>query len=445
MIKNFLQRVGLFRAELAVVLGRVANVLVGPLAALAIATKLSPNEQGYYFSFVSIMLARNAFEAGVGQVIINTVGHARSGMDVTRAGAVGLPKVLAAVRTVLHFAVYWYAAAAMVMVIGVGAAGYIFFATQPPHAVSWQWPWLLFCAFNSLDFAFQSTWATIEGLNQIVSVYTMRIVKTLGTVAALTITAALGGGLWCIVAFQAAAILTDILLLVQWRRVFRDLVIGPRGGLDWRHEIWPFQWRMALSWAGGYLGIPIFVPAVFRTEGAMAAGQVGMTIAILTAVMGLAQSIIDARVPQFCAIIAERDWTRLDRLYLPRAISSAGLFVLGIGAAVAALFMANAIGLHLLQRIVPWRTFAIFSCAFGVNLIINIEAIYLRAHRKEPLMWISIGGGFVAAIGTITSATLFGSFGVAVSYLTLTSLIGFPIATFLFVRLRHRWHLPTTG
>ncbi len=434
-----------YSGELAVAVMRLSSIAVGPLAALAVASRLSLVEQGYYYTFVSILAARAAFDAGVAQVIVNTTGQERGDLVVDRkAGLIGSTEALSGVRDVFHFALMWYSIAAVAMLAVVGGVGYYFFSSGPPTDVAWQWPWISFVLLGCLDFAGLGIWAVLEGLNEIVHVYVMRSIKTFASVFALAGLIFAGAGLWGVVGFMAATVAVDAVLIITRRRVLSTLAKAAGGALQWRKDIWPFQWRMAVSWVGGYLAVPLFVPMLFRTNGAAEAGRVGMTMAVLNAATSLAQAVIDAKVPFFCGLIASKSWRELDIWYLRRTLVSLALLVIGQIAAVLVILLLERLGVNFTARIVAWPVFAVFAGATAGSYVVQLEATYLRCHRQEPLMWMSVICGLLMAPVTYFMAKTMGGGGVGLGFLLVTLLYSLPVATWILIRSRKVWHAPTS-
>src|SRR5205814_2925495 len=98
---------------------------------------------------------------------------------------------------------------------------------------------------------------------------------------------AVGGGLLSWPAAQSFGFFVLAAWLVAyWRPVFRDLLRQPADGprVDWWREVWPFQWRIALSGPFGYLTSYIFTPVLFARDpvlGPIEAGQMGMSLTVM--------------------------------------------------------------------------------------------------------------------------------------------------------------------
>lgn len=441
-INGMLKIIERFRGELSVAIMRVSNIAMAPLAALAIATSMSPEQQGYYFSFVAILTARYLFEAGVSQVVVTTVGQVRGSVQVLDSRNItGCSSSLSAVHDIFKFSLIWYSLAAIFMLFVVGGAGYVFFDSENHSGVNWVWPWVFYITLGCVDFATLGFWATLEGLDGIAPVYLFRALKAIASVLVLALIVSLGGGLWGVVGFQAVSVLVNFCFIIRWRRTFLLIFRHIGGVLDWRTAIWPFQWRLAVSWAiGGYITVPLFVPVLFHTSGAIEAGRVGMTLAIMGAAASLGQSAMDAKVPHFCSLIAAGRWVELDREFFRRGVASLLVFLGALICGVLAIIGFDFLGVNFGSRIVSWPIFVIFAFGALLNLVIAMEANYLRWHRREPLMLVSVINGLFTLAATVILAKHYGSKGVAAGYFGVAAVFFFPATTVGWLVLRRRWH-----
>ncbi|WP_431243073.1 hypothetical protein ACQ9BO_26135 [Flavobacterium sp. P21] len=98
--------------------------------------------------------------------------------------------------------------------------------------------------------------------------------------------------------------------------------------INYRLEIFPFQWKIALSWISGYFIFQLFNPVLFATEGAVVAGQMGMTLTVLNSIFSLAFSWISTKVPVFSSLIAQKNYKDLDALFDKTLLQSTALNIL---------------------------------------------------------------------------------------------------------------------
>ena len=67
-------------------------------------------------------------------------------------------------------------------------------------------------------------------------------------------------------------------------------------------------------------------------------------------------------------------------------------------------------------------------------------ATYLRAHKKEPLVLLSIANGLFTAILVVILGKLYGANGVAWGYLVVTATVT-PFVALIWERRRKEWHV----
>ena len=72
--------------------------------------------------------------------------------------------------------------------------------------------------------------------------------------------------------------------------------------------------------------------------------------------------------------------------------------------------------------------------------VINPLAVYLRSHKREPYLWLSIVYAVTLITATIAAGGVFGAQGVALSYLLISALILTPAGIWIFIRCRQAWH-----
>ena len=102
--------------------------------------------------------------------------------------------------------------------------------------------------------------------------------------------------------------------------------------LIWKKEIWPFQWRISLSWLSGFFTFNLINPIVFVLHGPVMAGRIGITFSLITAVLSIAGAWINSKIPAICSLIAENDRAKLrerlnvmyKKLSLPISINDDG-------------------------------------------------------------------------------------------------------------------------
>src|SRR5271168_3122662 len=103
---------GLDRAIAFTVMARVWSSSAGIVTVALIARFLSPAEQGYYYTFGSLVALQIVFELGFSFVIQQMASHERAHLDVSPDGLItGAEKAHARLASILQKTVRWYTVA----------------------------------------------------------------------------------------------------------------------------------------------------------------------------------------------------------------------------------------------------------------------------------------------------------------------------------------------
>jgi hypothetical protein len=231
--------------------------------------------------------------------------------------------------------------------------------------------------------------------------------------------------------------------IVVWRgRTVADLLQFREEGshVRWRTEVWPMQWRMALSWVGGWFVFQVFSPVVFAYQGAAAAGRMGMTVTLSQAVVSIGSAWTTPKAAVFGQLAAQRDYRAMDRKFRDVLRQSVGLVALVGVAVVAGVIVARAIGHPLADRLLgPWPTAALMGVAVA-NQVVFAQAVYLRAHKEEPLLRVTLVLGAAVAVTSWLLARFATVDAVAFGYFLLTIVVFLGGGTLIFVRKRRQWY-----
>jgi putative glycosyltransferase (TIGR04372 family) len=428
------------------VLSRGWSVFAGPVTALLIASRFSPEYQGYYYTFSSLLALQVFVELGLGTVIIQFASHEWSKLRLDKdQGISGDSISLSRLISLAHITSRWYLAGGCIIALGLGLGGYAFFSHSATASVEWPLPWFALCFLTGITVCFIPLWSLLEGCNQVAAVYTYRFIQ--GIVSCLTIWIAIlsGARLWAAPLSIASIIICAVIFFkFRYSKFIKTLLFSKTSGyrINWRKEIFPMQWRIALSWISGYFVFSLFTPVLFRYHGPVVAGQFGMTWSVIGAITGVAASWLSPRVPQFGILIARKEYTKLNDLFW-RTTKIFSVITAGISVTVWLLvFTLYRFGHPLSIRILPPLLTGVFLVAQGVSSLTLPLSAYLRAHKREPLLWISLAFGLVTGLSTVILGPRYGTTGLAWSFLACNLLV-FPFVVFIWFRCRRIWHEDT--
>jgi len=341
-----------------------------------------------------------------------------------------------------RFILKWYAIASIIFIVVVGMIGYFFLSRKPPNAnISWEITWFTFIFLSGLQLCLVPFLSLLEGCGQIASICKFRLIQAVFSACVIWTILFLGGNLWTVTASAGSGLLINILFfLCKYRNFFKTFfLVIPTEKISWKTEIWPMQWRLAVGGIVGYFIFSAYVPIMFHYHGALVAGKMGMTWQIAAALGPLAMAWISTKVPSWGVFIAKNQFSELDKsFYKASAIS---LAVITSGALVIWLIVY---GLNYIQHPISERMLAplptgVFLLGFIALQVSQCLSSYLRAHKKEPFLFISIGGGLMTGLLVWVLGRKFGPIGAGASFL-FVSMVLLPFAFRIWLRCRREWH-----
>lgn len=437
------QALGLDRAVSYTLLGRGWSILAGPVTMMMIAHFLSAEEQGYYYTFYSVLSLQIFFELGLSIVILQFASHEMSGLEWTEQGTLdGDPVAKARLAGLLNRSMRWYTTVALLMVVTLIPGGILFFrSNHADSSVMWLVPWIAVVIVEAGNITMSPVVAVVEGCGKVSEIALNRFYQgILGSAAT-----------WIMLTSHAGLIVTPVLSAVNllwWANwvyrkrlpFLRDLSGWANQGnvFDWKREVWPFQWKIALSGISGYFIFLIFNPILFMFHGAKTAGQMGMSLSVMSALATVAAAWVGTKASPFGILIAQKQYDRLDKLFFPALWRSTGVMVVASGLFLAADLVLFRMHHRLSERVLPPVPLAFFVATTVLNHVLGAEAVYLRAHKTEPFLWLSVIVALLVASSTYflgrgsVEAMMAGNFAV--------TFFGLIWGTWIFVQKRAQWH-----
>jgi O-antigen/teichoic acid export membrane protein len=424
--------------------GQIWSLVSGPITILVITHFFSPETQGYFYTFGSIIALQAFLELGFSQCIIQFASHEFARLAFQRDGQLGGdPRARSRLISLGRLSLKWYAIMAGLAVLGIGLSGYFFFQLKPNHSVDWVWPWWCLCLTTGLALCLQPIGALLEGCNQMSFVYGLRMLSRISVALVLWLSVWGGAQLYA----SALMGLTSVAILAaayswRWRHFLQQVWHSPIvESVSWRREIWPFQWRLAVSCVSGYFIFNLFVPVLFYFHGPVVAGKMGATMSLVASLNVLAQAWTVSKGPRFGMLISQKQYAELDRLFYRSTTQALAICILGGGALLLGLLIVQnhfAFG----TRFLDLGPTCLLVLATIVNQIVFGQATYLRAHKREPFMVLSVVNGILTGLLMVGLGYFFEAWGVALAYtLVQTFILGW--ASVVWQRCRRDWHEDT--
>ena len=432
------------RALSYVLLTRVWQSAAGVVGLLLIMTQFPPTLQGYYYTFASVIALQTFFELGVCIVILSAASHEWAHLRLSSDRTIeGDPAHLARLASLARVVLKWYLPAGTLFMIATSVAGIAFFSGQGNDvSVNWRQPWIMVVLFTGVAFMLTPVMVLLEGCNQVLEVNRVRLIQAV--VASFGFWALLlaGAGLWATLALPAMTIVAGLyMLLGRYRRLFLQLFqCSGRQEINWRTELWPMQWRLAVQGVMNYFAGSLFNPVMFHYHGAEAAGRLGMTMQIASALQSLAQSGLQTRNPTFGILIARRDYAGLDLIFRRVAVVSLGFLIVASLCTWIALGALSVTDSRFADRVLQPFPAALLLLAGCCAHVVQCFAAYMRAHRREALAAAGVGYGILTGALVWWWGSTMGETGAAAATFVVTACYSLPLVTCIWYRSRASWH-----
>lgn len=450
LTKSISRKIGIDGAIAYTVLARVIQAGGGVITLIFVAQYLSKVEQGYYYTFGSILAIQIFFELGLSNIITQFVAHENANLTwydkISFSGSIESSSRLA---SLLRFTLKWFAVIAVLLFFILLVVGYVFFNKfgKENVDVNWQIPWVILSITTSLSLMVSPILAFFEGLGRVKEAAKIRLVQQVVQLLLVLLFFSLGFKLFT----APIAAIISFLIIPIW------ILLGPKIKLlrfiwsklgewqvNYRLEIFPFQWKIALSWVSGYFIFQLFNPVLFATEGAVVAGQMGMTLTVLNSIFSFAFSWISTKVPTFSRLIAQKDYNQLDGLFNKTLIQSTILNAIALVTFFGLIFILRYFQLQIggenfADRFLSYLPMFFMMIPIFLNHVLGSWATYMRCHKKEPMLVLSIVIGMLCSISTVILGKYFGVIGMTFGYMIIT-VISFIWTYFIFINKKKSWH-----
>lgn len=438
------QTAGVDRAVAYSVSGRIWQIISGIVSVILIAHFITRSEQGYLYTFQSLLAFQILFDLSLASVLIQFAGHEMAQLKWKAEGIVeGKSVAKSRLASLIRISFRWYSVAALLMLLLLTSGGYIFFEIKEvaQNPVNWQAPWMLLCTAASILIIITPILGIIEGCGKVAEVAAFRIMQD--SVCALIYWIALASGLKLfalpILFFTRVAALLIYLLVFRRRFLFDLKSTGVSQKISFKEEIWPFQWRFLICSIASVLASFLMIPIVFATQGPVVAGQLGMTLSITGALLSVSMVWINTKVPLFCNLVALKKYDELDRTF--RNVSRQSFSVMLIlSAGIIIMIVA-------VNKFIPSFALRLSDPVSAVLLVLAVllafpniaGSSYLRAHKREVTATANISTALITLVLVYIASRRAGLLYIGIVQALSSSVLSFWVYS-LFIHYRRQWH-----
>lgn len=384
----------------------IVKILSGPLLLLAIPTFLNQVEQGYWYTFTSIAALAVFADLGFATIVLQFSAHEFAFCRFKEDGTViGDKEHFWKLASFFHFTIGWLKKVSIIVFPVIVIGGY-FFLNEKGDMVNWKIPWMIYSCASALFFMVSSILSFLEGCNSVAKTQKIRMIMTAVSVIIMLLSLYFGLGLYALASAMVLSSSVGLLeTLLCFHKFIRQMWTADFSSLyDWKPEFYALIWRYAISWGSGYFIFQLFTPLAFKFHGPVFAGLIGISIAMWSAGFNIANSWLTAVIPRINMLVAERKWQELDVLFNNRFRKALLTMVLGI-CGYCCLYLLLKGSFRFFDRVLGLQSMGLLGLCWLMQTYINGLAVYLRSHKKEPMMPVSLFSAFYVAITTYLCAS----------------------------------------
>lgn len=449
-IKNIARRLGVDKSIAYSSGGRIIGGFSGVASAFFITSFLTGVEQGFYYTFGSILALQIFFELGLTGIMTQYVAHEASHLCLDDNNEYqGEARYKSRLASLLKFCGKWYSALSILIFMLLFIVGNVYFNKygQTHDDVNWRMPWFIICISTAFKILQSPLNSILNGLGYVKEMckagfYQQMILPVftwLGLICGLKLYVIGIGYLLSVIYWQLFIYRSGLysILYNLWKTPISEKV-------SYMKEIFPFQWRIALSWVGGYFIFQLFNPVLFATEGAVVAGQMGMTLQFINSIHGFSFSWMSTKIPLYSKLIALKDYVQLDILFNKTLWQMVLMSSLMIASLFIVVWLLNVTqftlkGNILANRFLSYIPMILMVIPSFLQQFTSSWATYLRCHKKEPFLLNSICGGIAVSLSTFILGNLYGLYGITIGYCVIQVLF-FPWGYHLYKSNKIKWH-----
>lgn len=417
---------------------RVWSIFAGGILIVLIPFVFDSEEQGYYFTFASLIALQVFFELGLNYVIVQMVAHEMPSITYHRV-IKGNSENVNRIKNLVQLLRRWYLIISILFFIIVFILGVVFFACNGKLSYDkWVFAWFFLVLFSSLNLFVSPFLSVLEGMGLVGDVARLRLYQSIGGYLLLFALLGLKFHLIAVVAISFVASLSSFFWLWKCHDfIFKDSTSN--NVISWRKDIFPFQWKIALSWLSGYFIFQIFTPIIFAHQGAEEAGKIGITMTIFSTLLSLSISWVSAKNNVFGRLVSIGNRSQLNEIFWQTTIKSGVLNFIVVAIFALFVFFIQHYDIPIVNkisnRIAPLSVVVFLTISAVVNHLVFCFAAYMRAHKQEPMLVCSIVVALLTSI-SVYEASSYSSLYAVASYSLIGVLIALPWSYFLFRKFK---------
>ncbi|MCL2197385.1 MAG: hypothetical protein FWB80_00525 [Defluviitaleaceae bacterium] len=359
------------------------TIVKAPITTIFIVFFLTEEQQGVWYSFASLAAVLWLFELGFFQVIRQYLNFDYAGITHEDGILKGPSEKLDKIISLARFSIKYFSFIIIICSIVLVTVGLLFFAD---HSSTILIAWVLYAIGSALFIIPMLSHTILQGVDKLKETTKNHFFGVLAQGITSWVFLALGFGVYAL-AFNVLVgtiVMSSRIYKVSakfWIQIFTHKISTQ---YKWFKEMFSLQWKYAVFAIGNYFVLHIHVPIVFQVSGEVIAGQLGITLAIVSLIRLSAEVFTFKRIPQYNILAAQKKETELLRLFKKNFI--VGISIYFIGAVLLVLCLIIFRDLWFMSRMLPLDMFVLIIVLHVPWVIYGLTLPYIAAHKEQPLV-----------------------------------------------------------
>lgn len=438
-MKRLLNKLEIDDALLWVLVNKFWSVAKGPISVFFIITYLTPEEQGLWYSFLSLgalaVFAELGFTAIITQFVSHEYAHLKEQDGLLKGDSASIDRIVSLIRYSLKFYL-------IIIPLAIATLLFVgnFFLGDINSTVFFLW--MIFSVTGGIKLLVSLLQSIIQGFDKVALVQKNVFIGNLILPILNWTLLFLGFGLSTLVISNiGSVVLMFSLFYIRTRKLFFQIFKHKvQTKYRWFNEIIGLQWKYAVSWMAGYFVFQYMTPMLYKHEGAVLAGQFGLTIGLIKSISAISSSWIDTKIPKMNMLVAHHDKKTLDSMFRKNALIGIILFFTISLLLLVTIRFINIYNFHADSFLPLSLTFFVIMLEIP-NVVTGVLAKYLRAHKAEPYYGMSVLMGVLFFI--VITLLSHKEYNITVIVILLNAVSWFiilPIAIYIFKKFTRNYY-----
>ena len=370
-----------------ILINKAWSVVRGPINIYFLLAYLTPEEQGLWFTFISLGALSIFAELGFTTIITQFVSHEYAHIQTEKRILVGNMNNIDRLVSLVRYSLKLYSLVIPLAIFILCIVGFIYFNMKWDNT---YYAWILYSIVGGLSLMSSLLQAIYQGLDRVKSTQVNIIIGSLFMAFMNWALLYLHFAVWALALGNLFGLIIMLVLLYFtapdfWKQIIQHKLITH---YYWFNEIIKLQWRYAISWISGYFLFSLLIPAVYKFENSILAGQLGATMSITSAINGIASAWVTAKIPKFNIMASSNKRVELIDLFSKLFKKSVYIFILLNIIFIFFLYILNYYNYYN-TRFLSLKLGLLLCFSQIPNLIIGLLSFYLRSHKLEPYYLLS--------------------------------------------------------